>query len=444
MTLVAIAVLTACGDNLPPRGELTIVGHSDINGRGMNAAVALADDVAYVGSRIDKKGIAIVDISDPARPTVVGEIGPPDEGLSGMSSRELRAIPEINLLVVLNLQCSPSLHGCASGAIEQENLKFYDITNRRGPQLLGTYYVAAGERGTQRSPHEFYLWRDPVEPTRVIVLLAATSAPGLEILEGSLGAPVQLTAWDPTQVAGFPTGLTNSILHSVSASDDGRTIYLSHQTAGLYVADITGFIERGVSPQVKLLTPATDGLRFGVMGPHSAVPVPERDLLVVTEEIYPKPFGEGCPWGHLRIVDIADPAHLAVLGEYKLAENDCLYDAPMTAYTAHNVTATKGLALVTWYAGGLQVLDISDATNPIRVAEFRPDPLPSVAVEDPGLGGSKIEMWSYPIIRDGLIYVVDSRNGLYILSYQGRYAEQIDERRFLEGNSNLGAYVPRR
>ena len=60
------------------------------------------------------------------------------------------------------------------------------------------------------------------------------------------------------------------------------------------------------------------------------------------------------------------------------------------------------------------------------------------------LGGSKIEMWSYPIIRDGLIYVVDSRNGLYILRYDGYLAWQIDERRFLEGNSNLGAFISRR
>src|SRR5262249_21860692 len=93
-------VLAACGDNLLPHGELTIVGHSDLNARGMNAAIALADDVAYVGSRIDKKGVAIVDISDPTHPSVVGEIGPPDEGVSGMSSRELRAIPELNALAI--------------------------------------------------------------------------------------------------------------------------------------------------------------------------------------------------------------------------------------------------------------------------------------------------------------------------------------------------------
>ena len=47
-------------------------------------------------------------------------------------------------------------------------------------------------------------------------------------------------------------------------------------------------------------------------------------------------------------------------------------------------------------------------------------------------------MWSFPIIRDGLIYVVDIRNGLYILRYTGPHDGEVDRVGFLEGNSNLG------
>jgi len=47
-------------------------------------------------------------------------------------------------------------------------------------------------------------------------------------------------------------------------------------------------------------------------------------------------------------------------------------------------------------------------------------------------------MWSYPIIKDGLIYVVDVRNGLYILRYAGPHAAELSSVKFLEGNSNLG------
>jgi len=47
-------------------------------------------------------------------------------------------------------------------------------------------------------------------------------------------------------------------------------------------------------------------------------------------------------------------------------------------------------------------------------------------------------MWSYPIIKNGLIYVVDIRNGLYILRYTGPHTGEVKQIEFLEGNSNLG------
>jgi hypothetical protein len=66
-----------------------------------------------------------------------------------------------------------------------------------------------------------------------------------------------------------------------------------------------------------------------------------------------------------------------------------------------------------------------------------------VANEDPALsmGDNKVVMWSFPIIDDGLIYVVDVRNGLYILDYTGPRADELARVSFLEGNSNLGDAV---
>ena len=46
--------------------------------------------------------------------------------------------------------------------------------------------------------------------------------------------------------------------------------------------------------------------------------------------------------------------------------------------------------------------------------------------------------WSYPIIRNGLIYYVDVANGLYVLRYTGPHADEVAGITFLEGNSNLG------
>jgi hypothetical protein len=50
-------------------------------------------------------------------------------------------------------------------------------------------------------------------------------------------------------------------------------------------------------------------------------------------------------------------------------------------------------------------------------------------------------MWSFPIIRNGLIYVIDIRNGLYVLRYNGERQREVRRISFLEGNSNLGDAV---
>jgi hypothetical protein len=70
-----------------------------------------------------------------------------------------------------------------------------------------------------------------------------------------------------------------------------------------------------------------------------------------------------------------------------------------------------------WYSGGLQAIDISEPATPLQAGWFSPTPLSSVALDDPALsrGPNKVVMWSYPISRDGLIYVIDIRNGLYVL-----------------------------
>jgi hypothetical protein len=91
-------------------------------------------------------------------------------------------------------------------------------------------------------------------------------------------------------------------------------------------------------------------------------------------------------------------------------------------------------------------MDISDPRNVKQLAEFKPQPLASVGAEDPRLSSdtlpdrtdNKVVMWSYPVIEDGLIYVVDLRNGLYILEYTGPYEREVHDVKFLEGNSNQG------
>ena len=80
------------------------------------------------------------------------------------------------------------------------------------------------------------------------------------------------------------------------------------------------------------------------------------------------------------------------------------------------------------------------SVQPAQAGWFSPVSLASVANEDPALrrGPNKVVIWSFPIVRDGLIYVLDIRNGLDILRYSGARSAEVAGLGFLEGNSNLG------
>src|SRR4051812_718112 len=145
--------------------NFTLVGHTDLGRRGMNSPIAVAGRCAYVGDRYysgasgtpDHRrngGIAIVDISRPARPHQVGLI-PPVE-LS--TQRELRADAGLGILVVESY--SPFIGGSGDPSGPSiNNLKIYDIhSDCRKPKLLSTYDFG------ERAPHEFFLWKDPKHP----------------------------------------------------------------------------------------------------------------------------------------------------------------------------------------------------------------------------------------------------------------------------------------
>lgn len=443
----------------PPSVE--IVGHSDLGARGMNSSIAVAGRYVYVGSRTDgdthtKAGVQIVDVKDPANPVVVDEIGAPEESLLGMSSRELRAVPDKNLLIVLNMSCSTQLHGCqhliqrypmTGGAAETDNFRFYDISTPTQPKLLARYDLGTYPGHENSKAHEFFLWRDPKNRDRILLYVSTPSVPSLTVLDASDPTKVSVvTTWDAHTDAMLTDNTANSYLHSLSVSDDGNVAYMAYLAAGFFLVDTSDLASGAANPKVKVLTPMDARFDYtppATMGTHSAVKIPGRDVVLLTDEVYPPPAGLGCPWGWARLVDIADPKKPTLSGEYKIAENDptmCpdkLGGPLMTTFTAHNPTVTENLALVTWHSGGLQIIDTTDPAAAAQLVAVKPDPIAKVATEDPMFQGNPIEMWSYPVLQDGLVYVVDVRNGLYILRYHGPHEEQIARRHFLEGNSNL-------
>ena len=367
-----------------------------------------------------------------------------------------------DILIVLNTNCGvgPTLHHCTQPSIS--NIRFYDISgaNATDPELLHQFDV---------NTHEFFLWEDPSNPERALMFAGnAGSTCGT-----SGGAPsCPFSVWDisPVREGEEPETLFSGLhgytrfppapapvqkptggLHSLSVSNDGARAYFALLTGGFAVVDVSDFADGVPLPQPRPITRNESRPVWPGPGAHSAVKLWGRDWAYVSDEVYGTATGagHGCPWGWARMIDISDPRVPTVEAEYKLPENDPStcddWNPPRTSYSAHNPTLTPHIAFSTWHSGGLQAISIQNARRPYQLAEFMPDPLPAVMLEDPRLSSDpdtgrneKVVMWSYPIIRDGLIYVVDLRNGLYVLKYEGAFEKEVKRITFLDGNSNQG------
>ena len=111
----------------------------------MNAALAVHKNYAYVGSRTDgdnnnanHAGVMVVDVADPTKPFIANEMGPPYEGNSNESSRELRVWRSQEVLIVLHTNCGgTTAHLCyAAQPLELPLLRHHGAENAKTPKLL--------------------------------------------------------------------------------------------------------------------------------------------------------------------------------------------------------------------------------------------------------------------------------------------------------------------
>jgi hypothetical protein len=474
--LVAIAALTlvipgtAAADKSRKSRASSIsqIGHEPLMNRGMNSALAVHGDYAYIGSRTDgshagqpQGGIMVVDISRPRRPELLTET--PIDARAGESSRELRVWRSQDILIVLNTNCGAGdrLHHCSTTVPEARNFRFYDISGRnaRRPRLITQM---------EEHTHEFYLWEDPRNRRRALMFGGNAGSSCGEHPTPSCPFAV----WDispllrgerpQTLFSGLhgytrfppspaPVQKPTGGLHSLSISNDGTRAYFALLTGGFAVVDTSDFAFGRPMPQPRPITLNEARPVWPGPGAHSAIKLWNTDWAYVSDEVYGTATGSahGCPWGWARMVDISNPQVPTVEAEFRLPENDpatcAAWNPPRTSYSAHNPTHTPNIVFTTWHSGGFQAISVDDPSAPSQLAQFFPEPLDTVLLEDPRLSSDpdtgrneKVVMWSYPVIQDGLIYVTDIRNGFYVLRYKGRFDREVSRIDFLEGNSNQG------
>ena len=191
-------------ENIPPPGVMNnvqLVGSNPLVDpllgipRGMNAGLAIAGTCAFVGSRNGFQDSLVLDISNPASPAVVGVLS----HIPGASARELKALNDLNTLVVENLRRGgdSAVLGISKGSIVQNALQIYQVpspcTSISGANLKATLAL-------EDKPHEFFLWRDPLNPNRILAYVSYFSP----IFTGRTGT-VDIRVYDLTGIAQGPS-----------------------------------------------------------------------------------------------------------------------------------------------------------------------------------------------------------------------------------------------
>ncbi len=473
-------------DKLPQMENFQLVGHTIITNpgetieRGRNGSISLAPPCGYVGNRLGRRSgtgpnfnkpltppeIAIVDVSNPNKPKVIGHLVTP----LGGTTRELRAFPELNTLYVMNFAATEA-------GVSVNNFMIYDITDCRHPVLKQTIGFGSA------TPHEFFVWKDRKTANRVLVYFSWSSAePWLRVYDVTnatsgqvptlvatftmnpvLPARQPLTSLDRFDPAQFqftspPTSQTNTI-HSMGLNEEGTRVYIAGRQSGFYVLDSTHLANGTACIRDNVTADATTNLNPDlclrkvnpdpdarvdwhpptVATTHSANKLPGRPYVLISDE---RNGTTTCPWAWGWVIDVTDEAHPQVLSPWMLPENlsvNCFVGGPgdpalMREFSTHQILPLPNLFFQSWYSAGLRAWDVSNPWLPSEAGVFVPKPeFPNVV--ELFRNSPDVWTWSYPVLYNGLIHVMDENSGLFILKYTGQRAEEVPQEGILEGNA---------
>jgi hypothetical protein len=103
------------------------------------------------------------------------------------------------------------------------------------------------------------------------------------------------------------------------------------------------------------------------------------------------------------LVDVQDPTQPVQVGVFDSPNSAAGTGGPQYAYSLHNPLADDrdpNRAFLAWYADGVRLIDVSDASQPIEIGSWVPPSQPMV--------------WNVAFLDD-LLLVADVNTGLYVL-----------------------------
>jgi hypothetical protein len=413
------------------------IGHVDIPGGGQ---VVVQGTRAYIGHMDPPHGTSIVDVSDAARPKVLSTL----EVASDNHSHKVRVSGDIMLInneahrrhqmwggakipatrtrlenelgrpptdaelaQALNYKVEdlPALIKAAGEVYDSGGLRIYNVSDPRNPRELSFFKTA--DTGVHRFDFD---GRFAYLSTRMdgyrgnIVVIADVSNPSKPEEVSRWWLPGQWVAGGEKPSWG---GERYECHHPLRFGD---RLYVSYHHAGIVILDISDISKpRMLShynyhPPVDCSTHTYARMPFKLGGKDVAVAVDEEP-------------GRGRPGhipGFMWVFDVTDETDPKPLSAYFMSEQDtpwtrAEHGGRFGAHQCHE-RMKDSLVYLTWFRGGLRVVEIADPRKPKEVGHYIPAP---------GAGQKTVQSNDVFVDDSGMIYLLDRLNGLDILEYTG-------------------------
>ena len=342
------------------------------------------------------RGVRFFDVSDPTRPTLLSYWEAP----ASAPDAKTGATADSQGVHHFNFHGDYLLLGTEYAGFVGRILVILDVRDPKQPREIAKWWLPG-----QKTPEEDHL-RDWVMPP-------IFSSP----------------------IVRRPDGKWNRYVGMHYVTPDGDRAYLSYHQAGLVTLDISDIAKPKLLSHVDYLSPGKDptnpnlaacraaaGTTEASCGnSHSAKRVPGRDLLVMSDEYF------SCPYGHVRLFDISDPAQPKLLSHYAPPETlNCDPTQPRrTAEPARfpqrgpsshiGNTLDPDLYFMAWYGLGLKVIDLSDPTRPVEAGSYSYEIDDELGENDPKFSG--LDAYDVLIGPDRHVYLADGVSGFRVLRY---------------------------
>jgi hypothetical protein len=404
---------TGAAPGVVEQSGVEFVGYHDLDGRpGFKLAIQRHGDrwYLYLG-HLWHRGWSVLDVTDPRSPRLCRFVeGPANTWTIQVQVADGR--------MVTALEKPNEGWGVEPGLPFEEGAYIWDVAqDPEDPQLLGHWRT--GGTGTHRN---FYAGGDLVYMTAqpegyVGHLLAVVDI-------GDPADPTEISRWwwPGQHVAGGERPEHDFYLHGPAYVDGGRA-YLGYGRVGMVILDVAD------PADPRLVGRVSFGDLGSMLGCHSAVPLPGRDLVIANSETILE--GTGDPVNYTCVVDVADERAPRIISTFPMPRPEP--GAPYSSYYAkggrfgpHNQHQHQGhpdLAVpddrivMAYFNAGLRIFDIADPFVPVETGWYVP--------EDPrerrGTLPSRLVTQFEDVLVDarGYIYCTDKNHGLFVLRPTG-------------------------